>query len=272
MTRLFPAVTLLTLAFVSVATARAAVCTPAHDCAAFSNVQGVVVPLTEERSLEDLVPMIVKGIGKEHGHFDLQHYTTADAVAGPLCNVEARVKFVRERIIRGQKSAKHGMLTLATHTTLNVIQVQRNFRWVLDLKINPERHVSLGIMLPPVENVQPLPRTSLPDVKLPFETGNLSLDMPVLSGDEAKTTQSNHNSADGGPQISTVKRVLAGIIGLLFFSLACWNLHRTFIVRHFGGLLWFFSRLFLFGTLLFVTCVFLDSALFDARIWFLLVR
>lgn len=268
MTRLFHSV--------SVATACAVLAlvwlTTAHDCPAFSNVQGVVEPLAEECSLEDLVPLIVKGISKEHGDFNLQHDTASLAVTGPVSDVEARVKFVRERIIRGQKSAKHGMLTLATHTTLNVIQVQRNFRWVLDLKINPERHVSLGIMLPPVENVQPLPRTSLPDVKLPFETGSLSLDMPVLSGDEAKTTQSNHNSADGGPQISTVKRVLAGIVALLFFSLACWNLHRTFIVRHFGGLLWFFSRLFLFGTLLFVTCVFLDSALFDARIWFLLVR
>lgn len=251
--------------------------TSAHNCPAFSNVQNVV-PLTEQRSLEDLVPLIVKGINKEQGDFDLQHDTTALVVTGPVWLVEAGVKFVRERIIGGQKSVKHGILMLATHTAPDVIQPQRNFCWVLDLKRKSYRLVhSLGCTLPPFQQIQPLPRTSLLDVDLSFEMSSLLRRLPDLPVDKEEAEQSNGYAKDRKPQIRTIQRIFSGIVGFLFFCFGGWSLYRIVVVDNrsftwFLDLSYFCGRLLLGVALWLLACAFLDSALFDAGIWLLLVR
>ena len=123
-------------------------------------------------------------------------------------------------------------------------------------------------MLPPLAYIYPLSRASLLDVDLPFKVVGLRSDLSVLPQEDADSPQGNRNPDNREPQVGAVKRVLLGIIGILFLCLSCWLLYRAPITDNVCG---FFRRMLFVGMSLLATTICLDSAFFDARIWLLLV-
>lgn len=240
-----------------------------HPRAAFSDVEVIVLSAAQQHSLEDLVPLVVKGISEEYGDLHFQHQAVP-FVQSHLFGVESNEKLHWERVIRGQKSDKPGVQLLTKRSGHNRIQTEGNIGWILDLKINSDviGHL-LGKMLPPFEYVQPLAGASLLDFDLPFKVFRLPTYLSILPQQDADSAQGNQNPNNREPQIGTVKRILLGIVGILFLCLTCWLLYRAAIADSICG---FFGRMFLVGTFLLVTTVCLDSALFDPRIWLLLVH
>ena len=138
----------------------------AHPCSAFSNVKGIVVEAANHNSVENLIPLVIKSIGKEHRNFYLQDQLPL-FIEPPLFAVHIDVQFARVRIIRGQKSDQPGVATFSARVGHDHIQAEGNGSWVLNLErdfnsVRPIRYT----MLMPLAYVHPLPRTPLLNLDL----------------------------------------------------------------------------------------------------------
>src|SRR6266853_5787894 len=84
----------------------------AHPCAAFPDVKGIVALTANQNPLENLIPLIVKGISEEHRNLRLQNQVALPIVPH-LFVVQSDVKLVRERVVGSEECGKPGVIALS---------------------------------------------------------------------------------------------------------------------------------------------------------------
>lgn len=246
--------------------------TAAHSRLAFSNIKVVVYSPAYHHPFEDLVPLIVKSVGKEYGNFYTQNQSFLRiSIQSHLFGAKSDVKLVRERVIWDEKSHKPGTLTLTKRLAYDHVQMKGNRSGIFNLEMNLNGiRQSIGQLMLPLIYVHPLSRTPLLDVDLFCNMLRLGSDMPSLPEKDADASQSNHDSDDRSYQVGAIERVFCGIVGVFFVCLCAWlSLYRATIARNIWG---FYGILFLaFASLLFA-CVFCDISFFNGgnawlRLW-----
>lgn len=150
------------------------------------------------------------------------------------------------------------------------IKVQGNWGGIHNIKGNLQNMAVVVMeMLSPSIKSDPLSSGSLRDHILPPKIFSLGSDMSSLFVNKSNTEKGKEYSCDGEPQIGTVQRVFAGVIGILCLVLAGWSLYRAPIQDSIAG---WFGRMLIVGTTMLLAVVFLNSAFFDARIWLRLLQ